>query len=589
VGAGRSLGRFADLLPGAADALARAAGTERARWPLELPAELVWQPRRLRSGNVAVRPAVHAWEIPVGVSPGVEPSRAIPLGELTVAVRDGRLSVRWPARGADLSVTAGHLLNHWQAPAACRFLAEVGRDGRCQLHGFDWGLAERFPFLPRVQAGRVVLRPARWRVDPAELPAADAAGFAAAAARWRAAWRVPRLVQLGAGDNRLLLDLEDARQVEELRRELRRARPGHPVVLLEALPGPGHAWLPGPGGRYAVELAVPLVRRAPRPPGPGPGGPARDAAGATSVPGGVTPGHAAPGGPGDAADRLRPPGSEWLFVKLYCAPEDEEALLAGPVRALAEGAVRAGLAEGWFFVRYADPARHVRLRLRGDPARLAAELLPGVCAWAAGLVEDGACSRFCIDCYEREVDRYGGPAATALAERLFAADSRLVAELLAAGPFGEPGRAGPHRLDRVALAVLTVDDLLDGLRLDPAARLDLYRGWVAARHESGPAWRRRKAELRPLLADPARLAERAGGAALLEHLAARRAAARRVAGGLEALAARGELATPVATLARSYAHMHCNRLLGLGASAERAVLGLALRARESLDRAPVPG
>jgi hypothetical protein len=35
-------------------------------------------------------------------------------------------------------------------------------------------------------------------------------------------------------------------------------------------------------------------------------------------------------------------------------------------------------------------------------------------------------------------------------------------------------------------------------------------------------------------------------------------------------------------------HLHCNRLLGTDPAAERLVLGLLLRARESLDRAPLP-
>jgi thiopeptide-type bacteriocin biosynthesis protein len=492
-----------------------------------------------------------------------------------------------------VEVATGHLLSHWHAPAVCRFLAEVGRDGRRQLHGFDWGPAERFPFLPRVQAGRAVLRLARWRIEPSrgpapvapdpdgpDLPAGDQARFGAAFAGWRSAWRVPRLVQLGAGDNRLLLDLDDPAQVEQVRRELRRVRRGQAVSLLEALPGPGQAWLPGPGGRYAAELAVPLVRRAPSHAGPpirvawpGPGawpGPAPASLGAERA-------EPAPG-EGGAAARLRPPGSEWLYAKLYCDPEAEEALITGPVRELAGQAVRSGLADGWFFVRYADPGRHVRLRLRGDPGRVAGELLPALCAWAGGLVDAGACVRFSIDCYEREVDRYGGPAATELAERLFAADSDLVAALLGAEP------PGP---DRVALAVLTVDDLLGGLGLDPGARLRLVHGWVADRRQAGPAWRRRKAELRGLLAGPERLAGRPGGPDLLGRLAERRAEVGVVAAGLAALAAAGLLGAPLGALARSYAHMHCNRLLGPDGGAEQATLGLLLRARESLAAAPL--
>jgi hypothetical protein len=49
----------------------------------------------------------------------------------------------------------------------------------------------------------------------------------------------------------------------------------------------------------------------------------------------------------------------------------------------------------------------------------------------------------------------------------------------------------------------------------------------------------------------------------------------------------GELDKPIAELARSFVHLHANRLLGLGHSPEQTVLGLLLRTRESLLRAPV--
>ena len=75
---------------------------------------------------------------------------------------------------------------------------------------------------------------------------------------WRHRWRVPRRVYLVAGDNRLLLDLDDPEQGELLRADVRRA--GGDLVLQEALPGTDDAWLPGPGGRYVSELVVPMVR-----------------------------------------------------------------------------------------------------------------------------------------------------------------------------------------------------------------------------------------------------------------------------------------------------------------------------------------
>src|SRR5262249_23518238 len=130
------------------------------------------------------------------------------------------------------------------------------------------------------------------------------------------------------------------------------------------------------------------------------------------------------------SSRLRLPGSDWLFAKLYCPNTFADDLITGPMSALCEYARSSGLADEWFFIRYSDPDPHLRLRFHGRPEQLVGELIPHVCCWAAGLVTEGLCSRFCIDTYDRELERYGGPASTAVAEMLFAVDSRAVVEML---------------------------------------------------------------------------------------------------------------------------------------------------------------
>jgi hypothetical protein len=101
----------------------------------------------------------------LGTTPGRPPDRTIPLDQLVVGSRGGRFYVRWPAREAEVLACTGHMLNNMQAPDVCRFLDDLRRDGKAQFSSFDWGAAAALPVLPRVQVGRIVLCPARWRVD----------------------------------------------------------------------------------------------------------------------------------------------------------------------------------------------------------------------------------------------------------------------------------------------------------------------------------------------------------------------------------------------------------------------------------------
>ncbi|MDT0353143.1 lantibiotic dehydratase [Pseudonocardia charpentierae] len=560
--AGRGLGRFADLLGRSAADLLTEIGEREQRLRAGVPAaELVYLPRHHRSANVVVRGAVRGLEIPVGVSPGVPPDRVVAPDELSVGVRDGRLRVYRDRTGEEIAVTAGHMLNPRAAPDVCRFLHDVSGDGVTGLAPFEWGAANALPVLPRVRHGRIVLRPARWRFgrdQAAEaLPVGDAAGFAAALPRWRERWGLPRRVYLASGDNRLLLDLDDRDQADLLRTTLRGRGPE--LVLQEALPAPEHAWVPGPGGRYVSELVVPMVRRVPdRPP--------RTASVA------MPPAEAAPSVRPTDDDRLRPPGSDWLYLTLTGPVGRQDEIVAGPLRELTDDLVARGHVDGWFFLRYRDPDHHLRLRLHGDPATLRAAVLPVVVSATADLIAAGELQRAGLETYDREVERYGGPATIALAEAVFGADSHAVARLLGTAAAREP---------RLPLTAASVDALLAALGLDEGQRLSWYSGHAPPPKESAAAHRRHGTRIEELLhGTPGGAVDDGGVDGVDEEVRAildeRTAAVAPSAAELARRHADGSGHLPVTTLARSFVHMTCNRL-GLDQGDERILLGLLRR------------
>lgn len=557
--AGRNLGRFSHLLgPQVRSALERAARRDEEYNPKHITAEVAYLPYNFRTANVAVRPAVRRYEITQGVSAGVDPDHVIPFDELVVGIGEGLFYVRWLTHDVKVLFASGHMLNPNQASPECQLLSEISCDGIAQLSSFDWGPAYGYLFLPRVQSGRCILQCAQWRVVPTaqeEVPVDKAAPFADWFARWRERWRVPNRAYLSWADNRLLYDLNDPAQVEDLRGELGRAGEQSQCLLQEALPGPEHAWLPsGDGGHHLVELVVSLGLRSAPPKAPALTSPEERRQWPMITP----------------EVRLRLPGSDWLFLKLYGPRSSEEELLAGPVRSLCREIDEARIADDWFFVRYADPEAHLRLRFRGEPERLTRTLLPRLCAWASGLVADGRCQKFAFDTYEREVERYGGSESTLAAEALFTADSRAVVELLA---------LAPKNMDRVNLAVATIDDLLGALGLGDSARLAWLKQTITSRKEVGGfsgEFRAKREELVAVLRDPMRL-----GAPIADVLAARKAALAQVVELLARLEATGVLTQPLSKLYFSFIHMHCNRLWA-DPTPERRSLGLLLLARSAI-------
>ena len=64
------------------------------------------------------------------------------------------------------------------------------------------------------------------------------------------------------------------------------------------------------------------------------------------------------------------------------------------------------LIDRWFFVRYADPAAHLRVRFHGSARPLLSAVLPALHEALAPALNDGLLYRVSIDTYEREGSPY---------------------------------------------------------------------------------------------------------------------------------------------------------------------------------------
>jgi thiopeptide-type bacteriocin biosynthesis protein len=534
---------------------------EEARRPERLFAEIVHLPDG-RIGNILCRPVLRNYEIPYLGRSGAPADRQIPVTDLLVSVRDGRIVLRSRRLGREVvpRLTTAH--NHdWRNLGVYRFLCALQRQDVVSALAWDWGPLQDAPFLPRVVSGRLVLSRARWNVTKAELRALGQAGgpdqFAAVQA-WRAERRLPRYVALADRDHELVIDLDNVLSVAALAHQLRGRRQ---AVLVEMFPDPDALCVTGPEGRFVHELTVPFVQMAPPRPEPD---------------------NAAPQATRSLVRRRFPPGSEWLYAKLYTGAGTADQVLNRLVGPLVRSSLASSAADAWFFIRYADPDWHLRLRLHGEPRRLYAEVLPSLEAAAAPLLEAGQLWRMQLDTYEREVERYGGDQGIELAEQVFTADSEAVLTITGS-LWGDAG------LDlRWRLAMAGIDLLFDDLGLTLGEKRALarraregfgqefgidgnFRGQVSQRYRAERAYL--EALMDPGQDPPAPLATG------LKALRRRSLQLAPVVAELRRLARAGQLSATMTDLAMSYAHMHASRLLRSAQRAQELVL------YELLDRA----
>ncbi|GIF75970.1 lantibiotic dehydratase family protein [Asanoa siamensis] len=344
-GMGRSAlatsGRFLDLLPTAdQERMVR----EFVGLPVAvqgaMPAQVSFPPHNLRSQNVLRGRQVLPWLISVGEyrPPAVG---AIGVDDLGVAAGVDRLVLVSMSRRRVVEPTVAHAAAVHTMPLIARFLVELPRATDARLTPFTWGTAACLPFLPALRYGRILLTPARWRLEPGSLPDMQVAEaeWSAALDALRQRLGLPRWVHIGHGDQRLRLNLDHAMDRALLRAHLH-SRPGA-VTVVEAAGRDDFGWLSG----RAHEVVVPVASTvAPAPP------PAAVVARSTWPP------------PAPAQPMI--PGSCGLVsASLTGDPFMMDTLLT---RELASLLAEWDEPPSWWFVRLRHPVPHLRLRLHTD-------------------------------------------------------------------------------------------------------------------------------------------------------------------------------------------------------------------------------
>ncbi|RPF39387.1 lantibiotic dehydratase [Streptomyces sp. TLI_185] len=397
-GVGVTSGRFLSVL---APADRTALETELTDLPAAddrtVPAQLSFPPLLPTSAHVTRPPQVLPTVISVQEHRPPDDGVLTP-DDLAVACDGRRMYLAVPQHGHRIEAVGMHALNlATHTPPLVRFLTELSRAQCAQVTLFDWGAASVMPFLPRLRYGRTVLAPARWRLEPAELPGRDSpqSEWDAALEDWRIRRRMPQRVFLAEDDRRLLLHLDQPGHRSLLRQHLNRARP---ALLVEAPPRGAYGWC----GDRAHEVVVPL--KATRPPA-WPLLPAPASARALSPAQTQTPGL-----------------SPLLLATLYGDVRRQDLLLTRHIPDLLN---QLG-GPPWWFIRFRDPDQHLRLRIALPNSAAFAETVRTISTWADELRTKGLLSDLCYPTSYREMGRWGSGVAWDAAEEVFRADSRAI-------------------------------------------------------------------------------------------------------------------------------------------------------------------
>lgn len=159
-------------------------------------------------------------------------------------------------------------------------------------------------------------------------------------------------------------------------------------------------------------------------------------------------------------------GDEWLYYKLYCGPKTADEILTRVIGPLKNELLEKGIIDKWFFIRYADPKLHLRIRFHYSNPENVSIIINSINKAIKSYIDQDLVNKIQIDTYQRELERYGENSIV-LAEELFFHDSNMIVSFvdMIEGDEGE--------IIRWLFGLRAIDSLLNDFLFDDAKKLQL--------------------------------------------------------------------------------------------------------------------
>jgi len=160
-------------------------------------------------------------------------------------------------------------------------------------------------------------------------------------------------------------------------------------------------------------------------------------------------------------------GDEWLFYKLYCGYKSSDKILTDAIKPVTEELLAKGVIDKWFYIRYADPDLHLRVRFHYNDKEFVGTIINSMNTILSKYTDCGIISKVMTDVYERELNRYGDNTIVQ-SESIFFADSVMITNLI---DFLS-GKGESSEQIRWRFGLKAVDRLLSDFGLDLKEKLE---------------------------------------------------------------------------------------------------------------------
>lgn len=408
-------------------------------------AEIIHLPQE-RTGNILVRPVLRQYEIPYQGQSGADQEQQLPVTDLLLSVRNNQLVLRSKRLNKYLipRLTTAHNFSFDSLPIY-KFLCDLQFQDTFPTISFELPATTSIRFSPRIVYQHLILRRATWRLtkeDIKELPKSED-GLTAFILQMRNTLQLPERILYLQSDNELLID---CRYNDAFRLLVGYINKYGSVLVCEFLGDAYQYPVKGSEGHHCNELLIPV-----------------------NIPG--TQGYPLPlpargSRTRKPVKRIFTPGDEWLYFKIYGSANTIEAILQLSAPRLVRQLLRQGHIQSFFFLRYADPAHHLRIRFRLTGGNALQPVIQSVNKEMDKWLKHKKVTTVQIDTYVREIERYGADSIE-LSEILFYHDSQAILELLGIL------REDPSETLRWQAGLVGIDAWLNDFSMDLPQKVEL--------------------------------------------------------------------------------------------------------------------
>lgn len=401
------LGRFAHADKNVLSIIQNITEQEQSKNPNIIFAEIVHLPEN-RVGNILLHPPFRAYEIPYLAKSSLPLENQIPLDDLYVSVdlQQDRVILRSKKLNKEIIPRLSNAHNFTQNSLPLyNFLCDLQTQNLQNNFDLGWmNIAPQSVFFPRLIYKNVIISLATWRFkkdDFIELTTCKSKGLLESLEQFKIKWKLPKRFVLADFDNELLVNSENLLSVQIWIDTIKNR---NKIELKEFFYEEKSSQIKNELSQgFTNQFIASFINKET----------VYEGLNETIEPKEIN------------IQRNFSVGSEWLYFKLYSGTKMADTVLIQAINPVVEQLLKENLIDKWFFIRYADPEKHIRFRVHLTDLLNIGKVFLQIKNVVQSFEDEGILWKIQIETYQREIERYGAEVME-MTETLFFEDSKAI-------------------------------------------------------------------------------------------------------------------------------------------------------------------